>query len=486
MEADRESRTYRPPQGANRPKGAAVELYFDRDRRGDLLTSPFVTSWIADARSGDLHDRDYEARRAAWAAWAVESLVWVKGSREYPALVLPGSFYDPKGQVQVHARPHLEIPRSTFQAGDPAFCDRLALCGNGLEFPWWLYWEVVAAKRAIFFTPRGSIDELKRLLVSRSADLVRGLEMVTNAVRPQWQRIEELLALHSEDLVEAACGDFSAEEVDEFLPGAAELDLTIRFEEKLRERNAQWVARRVGVWQICGRGPDGPFALGVLTPRLTANSTLTDQLFAPAAEGLGAVLVRNLVLRRIARAHLDVQPQVLTYKIGIPVPQVPTSDDTPRPAGTRAFIRRVTAKPGAKPPKRRLKLRWLSFRRSPIRRTPGRCSPTGPATTICSPSHGTRSRRRSAPPSWPSNAARTRTATTSTWCCRWRGTIRVGWCASPSTEAADQLDRGLGTVDVGSSSMGREAQPLSRRALAASNSASDSAPDACSSASFAS
>lgn len=350
MEVDRESRTYRPPQGANRPKGAAVELYFDRDRRGDLLTSPFVTSWIADARSGDLHDRDYEARRAAWAAWAVESLVWVKGSREYPALVLPGSFYDPKGKVQVHARPHLEIPRSTFQAGDPAFCDRLALCGNGLEFPWWLYWEVVAAKRAIFFTPRGSIDELKRLLVSRSADLVRGLEMVTNAVRPQWQRIEELLALHSEDLVEAACGDFSAEEVDEFLPGAAELDLTIRFEEKLRERNAQWVARRVGVWQICGRGPDGPFALGVLTPRLTANSTLTDQLFAPAAEGLGAVLVRNLVLRRIARAHLDVQPQVLTYKIGIPVPQVPTSDDTPRPAGTRAFIRRVTAKPGAKTP----------------------------------------------------------------------------------------------------------------------------------------
>lgn len=336
---------------------ATAEFYFDRNQQAALLSSPFVASFIGDAREGDMADARFEERKAAWAQWAVKNLVGVEGTRQYSALALPGKFYDPKGTGELRAIPHLEIPGWRLATPDPEFGARLALAGNALLFPWWMYSEVVAAKRVLFGTygrDNGSIGALIELLVPRRDQLVSGLEMFRDAVRPQWSTVEEKLVVSGGDgLVAEGCGDFSTDEIEKYLPGAGELRLKIKFEEKLAEKSGVWAARRVGVWQIIGQSMGKTFAMGVVTPRLTANSTLHDETFAPEREGLGAVLVRSLVLRRIAEAHLQVSPAVSTFGIGVPVPAQGWSGATPgagKKATKTAYLRSAAVVMGEKTP----------------------------------------------------------------------------------------------------------------------------------------
>lgn len=327
-----------------------MELYFDREQREKILTTPFVRSWIGLARPGDLGDPNFDQRVAAWAAWAAEALVGVKGYRDYPALALPGKFYDPKGTGEMKALPHLEISAAKMQQADPEFPKRLALAGNGLHFPWWVYPEVVATKRALFGGPGGSIEGLVDLLVPRSQSLRDGLTLLRDACRPQWSTVEELLVTSSGDgLVGDACGDFDVAEVDAYLPGARQLQLRVVFEEKLREKSGVWAARRVGVWQLVGESGGEEFSTPVITPRLTANSTLNDPMFTPETEGLAALLVRALVLRRIARKHLSIQPQVQNHRIGVPAPTF-TSAVEQKPASKVAHLRGIVAAIGEKTP----------------------------------------------------------------------------------------------------------------------------------------
>lgn len=306
--------------------------------RGRLLPTPFFASFVGRARPGDLFDSDPARRSAAWAHWAVTSCTEMTGlsDRAYAALTLPGRFYDPKGTGPT-VRPHLEVPARVLGRPDPEFPDRLAQMGNGLAFPWWVISEVTAVKRALFNTPDGHVGPLVELLNTRRGVLADALGPVARAAAAQWSVVEGLLIARADGLAGDAAGDFDADEVAAYFPAGAELGLRVVYDAKLRERNRQWASRRVGVWQVHGRDEHGErFALGVVTPRLTANSLFSDPLFAVERESPAALLVRGLLLRRLVRNHLAPAAE---FQVGEPA--ATSSKPGPR---LRAIVARVGAK----------------------------------------------------------------------------------------------------------------------------------------------
>lgn len=310
-----------------------------RDVLARLLPTPFVSSFVGQAREGELTDADHLRRVAAWAQWAIASLDEFRGisDREYVALRLPGAFHDPLGNGP-KVTPHLEVPRRVLDRPDPEFPRRLALAGNGLLFPWWLVSEVTAVKRAVFNTPRGPIAPLADDLDAHRSGLTAALSKLSAAVEPKWEDVETALVADPAALASAATADFDTSDLLEFFPTAAALQLRIMFDSQLREANGKWAARRVGVWQIRGVKQGAEFALGVTTPRLTTSSLFSDPLFNPAAEGTGALLVRLAIMRRVAKVVLSVETtgQVAADPSGAPVP------------GT--YLRAVPARVGAKLP----------------------------------------------------------------------------------------------------------------------------------------
>lgn len=314
----------------------------DRALQGRLLPTPFVSSFVGRARHGDLYDPDPKRRAAAWAHWAVNALTEMTGvsERAYAALVLNGRFYDPRGTGPT-VRPHLEIPRARLDEPDPEFPDRLALMGNGLNFPWWVYPEVTAVRRSLFNTGSTPVEPLVGLLATSRPPLQEALVRLMGVAAPNWQVIEGLLVSSPDGLSQEAAGDFAESEVAEFFPGGAPLALRVVYDPKLRSTARQWASRRVGVWQIRGTDATGHrFALGVITPRLTANSLFADRLFAPDRESAAALLVRGLLLRRLVRAHLE--------PLGLHQVQEPTAGEG-RPRGG-PHLRAVVARVGAKLP----------------------------------------------------------------------------------------------------------------------------------------
>ena len=302
-----------------------------------LVRSPLVLSFIDRARPGDLYDPDPARRAAAWANWCIDAMVEASnGERQYPAIKLPGAFYDPRGSLP-KIIPHLEVPRRKMDAPDAEFPDRLAQMGNGMSFPYWRYDEVTALRRALLKTAPGPIGEFLELVNRRRAELVQGLELVSRQAQPRWAEIAQLI-LEAEDGLRADATDpFSSQEVAEYLPAAGEFGLEIRYDQRLADKNGPQASRRVGVWQISGETPGGDqFSLGVVTPRLTVNSLFTDELFEPQGEAPAALLVRALVLRRLARRHLGNPDR---YQIG-----------DPRPEPSRSHLRAVPARTGQKLP----------------------------------------------------------------------------------------------------------------------------------------
>ena len=312
----------------------------DRTIQARLLPSPFFSSFVGRARPGSLHSSVLPERASAWAAWAVSSLTEMSGmtERSYAALVLDGRFYDPKGNGP-QIRPHLEIPARRITKADPEFPDRMALMGNALSFPWWVLSEVIAIRRALFNTPDTSIAELLELMGSHGEVLAAALADVTKSVAPRWGVIEGLLVAGDEDLGRDAAGDFSAAEVAEYFPAGASMHLEVSYDVKMREQNRQWAARRVGVWQLSGIDAAGErFSIGVLTPRLTANSLFKDALFNPADESPAALLIRGLLLRRLAEKHLG---RSRGWQVAEPELEVEV---------IKARLRTIVAQPGKKLP----------------------------------------------------------------------------------------------------------------------------------------
>ena len=307
-----------------------------------LLTTPFVSSFVGRARSGDLYDADHGRRAAAWAQWAVESLTEMTGlyDRSYAALVLPGRFYDPKG-IGPKVRPHLEVAQGTLERAASEFPDRLALAGNGLLFEWWVMSEVVAARRALLNTRNGSVADAVETLAPRRPGLVEAVANLSATAAPKWQTIERLLVSEPDGLSNEATQDFTADEVASFFPAGGELGLEVVYDARLREKNGVWASRRIGVWQVRGTNSDGrPFSFGVVTPRLTTGSLFRDPQFRPETESPGALLVRGLLLRRLVHRHLI--PGGAGAAVAEPAPE---ADRAGRP-----FLRAIVARVGAKIP----------------------------------------------------------------------------------------------------------------------------------------
>lgn len=276
-----------------------------RETQKRLLVTPFVSSWIGRARNGDRLDPDPGRRTAAWGHWAVANLVEMTGAadRTYAALLLEGRFHDPRGQGPL-VKPHLEVQR-LLDTADAEFPERLAQAGNGLMFPWWVVAEVTALKRALCSGPRGELRDFVDALNSRRVALADALMTLSRAAAPNWGMIEELLISSPDGLSGEAAGDFSPAEVTSYLPAASEFDISVTYDEKLRDTSRQWASRRVGVWQIQGTNRDGErFSLGVVTPRLTASSQFQDQMFSAERESPAALLVRGLILRRLIERHM--------------------------------------------------------------------------------------------------------------------------------------------------------------------------------------
>jgi hypothetical protein len=296
--------TTRPPEhiATNAPDEASR-----RALQARLLPTPFVSSWVGRARPGDYLSPDPQPRAAAWAHWAMGSLVEMTGyqDRSYAALMLPGEFWDPRG-TGPKIKPHLEIPSRILQTPAPEFPDRLAEAGAGLCYPWWLFAEVKAVRRALFNTARGSIDEVLTTLRSARPALVEALSALTDAALPHWDVVENLLISSPDGLVESATGDISSNDLAEFFAPAAKLNLEVKFDERLHESQGRWASRRVGVWQLLGINSDGQrFSLGVVTPRLTTNSLFRDDVFSLEHESEAAVLIRAFVMRRLIRSYLN-------------------------------------------------------------------------------------------------------------------------------------------------------------------------------------
>lgn len=311
-----------------------------RDLQARMLVTPFVASFIGHARPGDLYSPDPKTRSQAWAHWAVDSMAEMTGLRDrsYVALVLSGRFYDPKGQGPV-IRPHLEIPSRTLGRDGSDFPARLAQMGNGLGFAWWMYPEVTAVKRALFNTSSGSIEGFVDLVDGRRRVLQEALVSLTRAAAKEWAAAERLLIAAPDELAEDVAGDFAFDEVVEYFPAGADLGLEVVYDSKLRSVSRQGASRRVGVWQVHGTDSTGRrFSVGVVTPRLTANSLFKDNHFAPETESPAALLVRGLILRRLVSRHLGSSG---THQVSDPAPAEPRN-------GPR--LRAVASQIGAKIP----------------------------------------------------------------------------------------------------------------------------------------
>jgi len=308
----------------------------DKNLMVKLLTTKLISSFVGRARKGDLHNSIQQNRAAAWAHWMLENLSEFKGlgSREYVGINLPGSFHDPKGNGPKIA-PHIEIPTNLLNKQDSQMPDRLALIGNGLLFPWWVFSEVTAIKRSFFNQESGDLTPLSKVLESNREGLVQALEQINKIALESWPIIEASLLADKELMAPLATGDFSTSQINEFFPAGSALSMTIAYDDKLRETQGIWASRRVGVWVIRGSAGSEQFSVAVITPRLTTNSLFFDPLFAPDKESLAALLVRALVLRRMAT--------------NLNLPGVPGFINTSEPITTR-YLRAIVARPGAKLP----------------------------------------------------------------------------------------------------------------------------------------
>lgn len=265
------------------------------------LTSPFVVSWIGQARDLDRRCQDPKQRAGAWAQWALTALDVTShsSSREYFALRLPGTFYDPRGKLR-HTFPHLEIPGSVARSADPSFPARLASAGNGVSFPSWLLPEVLALKRSLFAGAGSDCSQVVDVFGSAAASLMVSFRSARSALADVWPAVESALVEDPGSLVDPVTSGFSSEQVAAVFPALAQFDTVVTFDAKLAQVSGQWAPRRVGVFSVSGACDGAAFSLPVIGGRLTRSSVFSDPLFDPRTESLQVLLVRTLLFSRLA------------------------------------------------------------------------------------------------------------------------------------------------------------------------------------------
>lgn len=316
----------------------------DPDAVRALYATTFVSSWLGQARPVERICADPDRRAAGWAQWALSNLTDIDTSeRRYPAIWLDGLFYDPHGHAP-KLRPHLEIPKHARNRPWPEFPRRLAQAGNGLSFDWWVYPEVTALRRSLFNVPAGDITPVYDLLDGHVAQLVAAVRTFNQQIAPQFSEVAMLLQTADDGLSATATGDFTPDEVATFFPAAEQLGLRVEYDSRLRDRSGTRAARRVGIWQIVADVDGKRAAAGVVTPRLTQRSMLTDQLFDVTSEATAAALVRALLLRRLLARHLDAGT-TLSVQVTDGPPPTPRPAPTP-PSGPTPHLQARVAKAG--------------------------------------------------------------------------------------------------------------------------------------------
>lgn len=310
----------------------------DREVLGRVLPSPFFASFVGRAREGDLRDVDPSRRSAAWAHWAVRSTRMFSGSQDrvYAGVLLPGRFHDPL-RTGPELLPHLEVSEARLRQPDPSFPDRLAQVGNGLLFPWWVYPEVTAVRRALLqASGSGDVARLSEALWRIRPGMSDMLSGLAAGFASQWPKVEHALVADLPRVAPLVVSGFSGEEVARVAPSLAPLGVSVGFEPGLLARSGERAARRVGVWSVSAVVDGEACSLGVVTPRLTANSLFRDRMFDVSCEAPAALLVRLLLMRRLAEglAGMRVEGEV---------------GEEPRP-GREPFLRAVVATAGSKLP----------------------------------------------------------------------------------------------------------------------------------------
>lgn len=288
------------------------------ERRAELFSSPFVASFAAQARPGD---RSGPQAAAAWASWFLRSLVEVGvARRQYVAVTLDGRLYH-NGELRGPA--HLELPDWLWSRSEPQFPQRLAAAGQTLQFPSFLYDEVISIRRAMLTLPTSV--SLPARLESETDRLRKALTTLTGRVAPLLPRLDLVSAPGpvSDVLRRQIVGD----ELARLLPAAS--GWHAKLDSRLVERSGHHLARRVHVWTLAGE--DG--TLPVVTPRLTVNSLTRDPLLSPDRETPAAALLRLVVLTRLAEL-LEVDPS------GVMPPEPPAD----------GFLRTVPARTGHRTP----------------------------------------------------------------------------------------------------------------------------------------
>ena len=285
----------------------------------DAIASPFIRSWASQCAPEDLIDPDWQRRSKAWAQWAMEHVDMMSGfaGRTYVSLTLNGSFYT-NSPEPVTISPHLEIPAHVMNTSAAWFPQTLAAAGNGLLFSTWLPDEVVAIKRSVFGAPFTDPSVITEPLVRSRAGLVSTVTTLTKALGSQWSQVEAQLVSDPGAITERVVTGFTEAEIVRLVPGLADRDVRITFDEKLAAKAGARAARRVGVWRIHADDGFGPTALPAVTGRLTRSSMFTDRLFRPEADGVGALLVRALLLSRLSNVATGaVKEDVAAAPIGL-------------------------------------------------------------------------------------------------------------------------------------------------------------------------
>lgn len=321
----------------------------ERNLLAALMKTPLVSSFFADAREGNLYDSDRKLRASAWSHWALSNMSEMTGSagRKYIALMLPGKFYNPLGNGP-EVQPHIELPDWALDRSDGDFADRLGQIGNAALFNWWVMPEVTAMRRVLFSRTGEGVCEFIDEISKHRRGLIDTLLSLNKTMASQWMVIEKLQAAQPESVSSTITEPYLPNELSKLFPPSIEMGLEIRFDEKLAQSSGSGASRRLGAWRVdIQSGSNG--SLGVVTPRITGNSLFSDKLFIPEKESTSALLVRAIMLRRLAWRYLDsevpnaLQPDISTlhpYHLRSMIPRVGAKLPEPSIDAAVAFVQR--------------------------------------------------------------------------------------------------------------------------------------------------
>jgi len=266
-----------------------------------LSKTKIFASLLTSAIEGDLFAGDNKSRSNAWGYWVISQLREFTGNenRDYFGILLPGKFYSP-GQAKESMTPHIELSTTFLETPNPKISTIIANAGNAVLTNAWVYPEIKSFKKALTSSSLVSESEVYEKLYTYRKSLVRELESINHILESDWDEFERLIISSPEKLLHLLSEGFNTKEVNTLLRNLDFNSISINFEDSLIKSSGENSIKRLGIWNVNfvdGKGiPQTTYAI---TPRLTRNSLFKDSLFLPEKEGILALLIRVLLMRRI-------------------------------------------------------------------------------------------------------------------------------------------------------------------------------------------